>query len=985
DWEDIPASAQWQREIEDGIDQADAFLLVLSPDSVKSPVCAQELEHAIQRRKRILPIVHRDVDPQEVHPEAAGLNWVFLRDQDSFDEGLRTLLEAIDTDLEHAKAHTQWAAQAINWERGGHDRARLLRGSDLESAERWLTEAAAKQPQPTELQAQFVQASRDVARRRGRVVFGAVAVALVVAVALAVVALIQRADAVHQSDVAYARELDANAQNQYTSDPELSVLLAVQAARVDPGTPTREALRMALAESHVRQRYTNPRGAIGDALWSPDGTRLLIAEPGADQAQIVRPGAGARPLILRAPGLFSQISWDGTGRLALTGASQVTIWNAATGAIVRRLPTTGVQAALAPDGRTAATLDLAGALQLWDVRSGGLETQTSLAAQGNPACLRWSPDGSVVVACMARVSAQLSRNEHAHETLTVFDGHTGRRLASIAQPDLSHDLAFSPDSRRLAVAGLGSITASQSGGVVVYAVRTGTPLMTFPGAASAVAFSPRGDELAYANVRGSIAHVYTFSDRSDVPLVGHTGTIQSIAFSHTGSYVVTGAADNTARVFNSFFGTPVEVLYGHTGEVTDAGLSLDDSQLATASADGTARVWATPVPRALAQRFLTGKQSGLALSPQGDRVAVAGSASAAGLVFDRRALAVAARLSPPARERFSAAAFSPDGRWLGAVSGRQVRPGSVTGDRIELYDSHTGALTGTIGAPASPVSLAAWAGGGLAVRSGNGQVSLYTPPAGRPVRVLEPAGRAVQSITGSRDSKLLAVTHADGSVDVISASGQLLRRLRGPAPQPLYPGLVTSTPPIRAAFSPDGTWIATAGAGDAVDLWNVASGHLAHTLAAGSSPFVSLAFSPDSRTLAAGDSASVELWEVSSGVHLRELGHAEPSTWGPASELVPEGGVRVAFSQSGDTLTSSGDFALRAWDVQTGQLLFDAPFTTVGLGTPDGQQLVAINSGRLAVYACEECGGLDQLLAAAARNTTRGLTPAERALYLHQS
>ncbi|HUZ29411.1 MAG TPA: toll/interleukin-1 receptor domain-containing protein, partial [Solirubrobacteraceae bacterium] len=67
DWEDIPASAQWQREIEDGIDQADAFLLVLSPDSVQSAVCAQELEHAIQRRKRILPIVHRDVDPQEVH------------------------------------------------------------------------------------------------------------------------------------------------------------------------------------------------------------------------------------------------------------------------------------------------------------------------------------------------------------------------------------------------------------------------------------------------------------------------------------------------------------------------------------------------------------------------------------------------------------------------------------------------------------------------------------------------------------------------------------------------------------------------------------------------------------------------------------------------------------------------------------------------------------------------------------------------------
>ena len=107
DWEDIPASAEWLREVQDEIDASDAFLPVLTPESVSSHVCAQELAHALEQRKRILPIVHRDVDPQDVPPEAVAINWIYLREQDSFEDGLATLLEALDTDLEYVRAHTR--------------------------------------------------------------------------------------------------------------------------------------------------------------------------------------------------------------------------------------------------------------------------------------------------------------------------------------------------------------------------------------------------------------------------------------------------------------------------------------------------------------------------------------------------------------------------------------------------------------------------------------------------------------------------------------------------------------------------------------------------------------------------------------------------------------------------------------------------------------------------------------------------------------
>ena len=62
DWEDIPPTVDWWKEIEKGIEESDAFLFLISPDSIKSKVCGQELEHAVQNGKRLLPVVLRDVN-----------------------------------------------------------------------------------------------------------------------------------------------------------------------------------------------------------------------------------------------------------------------------------------------------------------------------------------------------------------------------------------------------------------------------------------------------------------------------------------------------------------------------------------------------------------------------------------------------------------------------------------------------------------------------------------------------------------------------------------------------------------------------------------------------------------------------------------------------------------------------------------------------------------------------------------------------------
>src|SRR5262245_3577322 len=58
DWEGIPLSSDWWREIQDGIEAADSFVFIMSPESLASPVCALEVAHAVACRKRIVPVVH---------------------------------------------------------------------------------------------------------------------------------------------------------------------------------------------------------------------------------------------------------------------------------------------------------------------------------------------------------------------------------------------------------------------------------------------------------------------------------------------------------------------------------------------------------------------------------------------------------------------------------------------------------------------------------------------------------------------------------------------------------------------------------------------------------------------------------------------------------------------------------------------------------------------------------------------------------------
>ena len=131
DW-DMPSAAEWLPEILEKIEEHDAFLFVMTSDSVTSQVCREEIEHASKYNKRIIPIVRRDVPTDDVPASARRFNWIYCRPEDDFDHAVERIREALDKDQEWVKEHTRLLERAREWEKGGRTGDYGLKGEELE-------------------------------------------------------------------------------------------------------------------------------------------------------------------------------------------------------------------------------------------------------------------------------------------------------------------------------------------------------------------------------------------------------------------------------------------------------------------------------------------------------------------------------------------------------------------------------------------------------------------------------------------------------------------------------------------------------------------------------------------------------------------------------------------------------------------------------------------------------------------------------------
>lgn len=162
DWDDIHKGEDWWQSIQRGIEEADTFVFVVSPDSVASTVCRDEVEYAAQCHKRFLPIVRREgFEMHQMHASISRHNWLFFREIDDFEAAFKELLKALNTDLDYVRTHTRLLVRSLEWQHKGQNSSYLLRGTDLEEAQQWLTQGIDKDPSPTASHAAYINASLD--------------------------------------------------------------------------------------------------------------------------------------------------------------------------------------------------------------------------------------------------------------------------------------------------------------------------------------------------------------------------------------------------------------------------------------------------------------------------------------------------------------------------------------------------------------------------------------------------------------------------------------------------------------------------------------------------------------------------------------------------------------------------------------------------------------------------------------------------------
>ncbi len=121
--------------------------------------------------------------------------------------------------------------RALEWQQQAHDRSFLLRGEDLEHAERWQTEAAGKEGKPTDLQSTYILESRKSAVRTQRLVRNSLIAGIVLVLIGAGAAVNEAILARKQLKIATSTSLANSALLVKDSAYDLALLLSVEATR----------------------------------------------------------------------------------------------------------------------------------------------------------------------------------------------------------------------------------------------------------------------------------------------------------------------------------------------------------------------------------------------------------------------------------------------------------------------------------------------------------------------------------------------------------------------------------------------------------------------------------------------------------------------------------------------------------------------------------------------------------------------------------
>ena len=225
------------------------------------------------------------------------------------------------------------------------------------------------------------------------------------------------------------------------------------------------------------------------------------------------------------------------------------------------------------EGTKIASYSVDGTVKVWDAAS-GKALRTLKGHQDQVACLAFHPDGT-----------RLATSDLVNKT-KIWSVNQNQEASQLDQGDSQFVCAAAAaDGRRLA-------SVSDDGQVTIWDTATGQQLETrgWRGDVQCLAFSPDGDFLA-----GGQQKIITIRDSSNLnsklKLIGHTAPVTRVAYNPDGTKLISSSKDGTIRIWRTSDGKSLRTISEHTDVVFDVGFSPDGNRIVSSSSDKSVRIW----------------------------------------------------------------------------------------------------------------------------------------------------------------------------------------------------------------------------------------------------------------------------------------------------------------------------------------------------------------------------------------------------------